>query len=77
MDSPNKLQKYKKLHKYKSTHIAGIFRATDSIFCMEGHMYCPIKLQSTKVQKYKTEKYKNTKIQKRMKCKKIQKCEKT
>ena len=54
MDSPNKLQKYKKykkVHKYKSTHNSVIFWATDSRFCVEVHMHCPIKWESKKVQK--------------------------
>ena len=68
MDSPNKLQKYKstkstkKVHKYKSTHNSVIFRATDSRFCIEVHMHCPTKWESTKVQK--VQKYKNIKVQK-------------
>ena len=68
MDSPNKLQKYKstkstkKVHKYKSTHNSVIFRATDSRFCIEVHMHCPDKWESTKVQKVqKYKKYKSTK----------------
>ena len=73
MDNPNKLQKYKstkstkKVHKYKSTHNSVIFRATDSRFCTEVHMYRPTKGESTKVQKYKStkvQKYKSTKIKK-------------
>ena len=47
-------KKYKKVHKYKSTHNSVIFRATDSRFCMEVHMD-----SQNKVQKYK--KYKSTK----------------
>ena len=55
-------KKYKKVQKYKSTHNSDIFGATDSRFCMEVHMDCPSKWQSTKVQKI--QKYKNTKVQK-------------
>ena len=71
MDSPNKLQKYKstkstkkykKVHKYKSTHNSVIFRDTDSRFYMEVHMHRPTKWESTKVQK--VQKYKSTKVQK-------------
>ena len=54
MDSPNKLQKYKKykkVHKYKSTHNSVIFWATDSKFCMEVHIDCPTKWEGTKLQK--------------------------
>ena len=68
MDSPNKLQKYKK--KYKSTHNLVIFRATDSRFCMEVHMYRPTKWESTKstkIQKYKSTKVKRYKSTKRPK----------
>ena len=61
MDSPNKLQKYKKVHKYKSTHNSVIFRATDSRFCIEVHMHRPTKWESTKVQKYKNTKVQSTK----------------
>ena len=64
MDSPNKLQKYKSTKKYKSTHNSAIFWATDFRFCMEVHMDCLTKWQSTKVQKVqnrKVQKYKNTK----------------
>ena len=57
-----KVQKYKKVHKYKSTHNSVIFRATDSRFCIEVHMHCPDKWESTKVQK--VQKYKNIKVQK-------------
>ena len=59
MDSPNKLQKY---NSTKSTHNSVIFRATDSRFCIEVHMHCPTKWESTKVQK--VQKYKNIKVQK-------------
>ena len=52
-----KVQKVQK--KYISTKVLIIFRATDSRFCMEVHMHCPTKWESTKVQQYK-----NTKIQK-------------
>ena len=54
-------KKYKKVHKYKSTHNSVIFRATDSRFCMEVHMHRPTKWESTKVQK--AQKYKNIKVQ--------------
>ena len=70
MDSPNKLQKYKstkstkkykKVHKYKSTHNLVIFRATDSRFCMEVHMHHPTKWENTKVQKGQKMEKKNVK----------------
>ena len=70
MDSPNKLQKYKstkstkKVHKYKSTHNSVIFWATDSRFCIEVHMHCPTKWESTKVQKVQ-----NTKVQNKTRAK--------
>ena len=64
-------KKYKKVHKYKSTHNSVIFRATDSRFCMEVHMHRPTKWESTKVQK--VQKYKSTKVQK---YRKIKKCKK-
>ena len=74
MDSPNKLQKYKKykkykkVHKYKSTHNSVIFWATDSKFCMEVHMDCPNKWESTlKSIKVKVQKYKKAKICKKWK----------
>ena len=58
-------KKYKKVHKYKSTHNSVIFRATDSRFCMEVHMHRPTKWESTKVQK--VQKYKSTKRLKNVK----------
>ena len=64
---------------HKNTHNSAIFLATDSRFCMEVHMDCLTKWQSTKVQKvqkYKTEKYKNTKMQKMQICKKMEKWKK-
>ena len=72
-------KKYKKVHKYKSTHNSVIFRATDSRFCMEVHMHRPTKWESTKVQKYKStkvQKYKSTKVQK-YKSTKVQKYKST
>ena len=67
-------KKYKKVHKYKSTHNSVIFRATDSRFCMEVHMHRPTKWESTKVQK--VQKYKSTKVQK-YKSTKVQKYKST
>ena len=64
MDSPNKVQKYKKVHKYKSTHNSAIFWATDFRLRMEVYMDCQTKWQSTivqKVQNAKVQKYKSTK----------------
>ena len=76
--STKKVQnKYKKVHKYKSTHNSVIFRATDSRFCMEVHMHRPTKWESTKVQKVqKVQKYKSTKVQK-YKSTKVQKFKST
>merc|ERR1712173_294147 len=36
-------KKYKKVHKYKSTHNSVVFTATYSRFCMEVHMHRPTK----------------------------------
>ena len=77
------------IQKYKSTHNSAIFWATDSRFCMEVHMDCLNKWQSTKVQKvqkyktrkvqkYKTAKYKNAKNAKKWKkCKNVKNIKKT
>ena len=58
----------KKVHKYKSTQNSVIFEATDFRFCIEVHMHCPTKWESTKVQKYKS-----TNVQKYKKYKKWRK----
>ena len=52
-----KVQKVQK--KYISTKVLIIFRATDSRFCMEVHMHCPTKWESTK--STKVQKYQSTK----------------
>ena len=64
-----KVQKVQKVQKkYISTKVLIIFGATDSRFCMEVHLHCPTKWESTK--STKIQKYQSTKVQRGQKMKK-------
>jgi len=65
-----KVQKVQKYKKYKSIHNLDIFLSSRLQICLEIHMDCPIKWQSTKVQKVQKFKKRKKKIQKMLKVQK-------